>query len=107
MPPTKVELDHRHESLDRVINFGHREQSLRMCHETRCSQQMPSSPFLRSFMACRLKTHFVILSSILRGSNMNVGSTTRLRSAPGRSCDMMCERTTIVHKLVCGFLSRI
>ena len=25
MPPTKVELDYRHESLDGVVNFGHRE----------------------------------------------------------------------------------
>lgn len=25
MPPTKVELDHRHESLDGVVNFGHGE----------------------------------------------------------------------------------
>lgn len=25
MPPTKVELDNRHESLDRVVNFGHGE----------------------------------------------------------------------------------
>lgn len=40
-----------------------------------------------------MKTYLVILSSILRGSNINVGSTTRLRSAPGRNCDMMCDRT--------------
>ena len=25
MPPTKVELDNRHESLDGVVNFGHGE----------------------------------------------------------------------------------
>jgi len=25
MPSTEVELDHRHESLDGVVNFGHRE----------------------------------------------------------------------------------
>jgi hypothetical protein len=41
----------------------------------------------------RTITHFVILSSMLRGSNMKVGRTTRLRSAPGRSWDMMWERT--------------
>jgi hypothetical protein len=35
----------------------------------------------------------VILSSILLGSRIKVGSTTRLRSAPGRSWEMMCERT--------------
>lgn len=41
----------------------------------------------------RMPTHFVILSSILRGSRIKVGSTTRLRSAPGRSCEIICERT--------------
>jgi hypothetical protein len=33
--------------------------------------------------------YLVILSSMLRGSRMNVGSTTLLKSAPGRSCEMM------------------
>lgn len=37
--------------------------------------------------------HFVILSSIDRGSRMNVGRVTRLRSAPGRNREMMCEST--------------
>lgn len=35
----------------------------------------------------------MIRSSILRGSRMNVGSTTLLRSAPGLSWDMMWDRT--------------
>lgn len=35
----------------------------------------------------------MILSSIDRGSRMKVGSVIRLRSAPGRSCDMICEST--------------
>src|SRR5688572_22590855 len=39
------------------------------------------------------QAHFVILSNIDRGSNMNVGSVTRLKSAPGRSCDIMCMST--------------
>lgn len=37
--------------------------------------------------------YFVILSSILRGSRMKVGSTTLLRSAPGRRFAIMCEST--------------
>jgi hypothetical protein len=35
----------------------------------------------------------VIRSNMERGSRMKVGNVTRLRSAPGRSCDMMCEST--------------
>ena len=38
-------------------------------------------------------SHFVILSSMLRGSRIKVGKTTRLRSAPGLSWEMMWERT--------------
>jgi hypothetical protein len=52
MPSTEVELDHRHESLDRVVNFGHREQSLRMRHETTFGQHMPSGSPPRSSTAC-------------------------------------------------------
>ncbi len=37
--------------------------------------------------------YFVILSSIDLGSRIKVGNVTRLKSAPGRSCEMMCERT--------------
>lgn len=37
--------------------------------------------------------YFVILSSIDLGSRMKVGNVTRLKSAPGRSWEMMCERT--------------
>lgn len=42
------------------------------------------------------KSYFVILSSIDLSSRINVGRVTRDRSAPGRNCEMMCERT------VCG-----
>lgn len=35
----------------------------------------------------------MILSSIDLGSKMNVGRTTLLRSAPGRSCEIIWERT--------------
>ena len=37
--------------------------------------------------------HFVILSSMDLGSKIKVGRVTLLRSAPGRSCDMICEST--------------
>ena len=37
--------------------------------------------------------YFVIRSNIDRGSSMKVGSTTLLRSAPGRSCEMIWEST--------------
>ena len=37
--------------------------------------------------------YFVILSSIDLGSKMKVGRTTLLKSAPGRSCEMIWERT--------------
>lgn len=48
---------------------------------------------------CAMK--FVILSSIDRGSRMKVGSVTLLRSAPGRSWLMMCDRTVSSHLAVC------
>lgn len=37
--------------------------------------------------------YFVILSSIDLGSRMKVGKVTRLKSAPGRSWEMICDRT--------------
>ena len=54
---------------------------------------------LRVLLAPRHKTsvcilaYLVILSSIDRSSKMKVGRVILDRSAPGRSCDMMCERT--------------
>jgi hypothetical protein len=60
-----------------------------MCHETRYGQYIASDG--KSPRSC--DAYFVILSSILRGSKMKVGSTTLLRSAPGRSWEMMCDST--------------
>ena len=40
-------------------------------------------------------TDFVILSNMDLGSRMKVGRVMRLRSAPGRSCDIMWVRTTV------------
>jgi hypothetical protein len=48
-----------------------------------------------------IPAYFVILSSIDLSSSMKVGSVTLDRSAPGRSCEMMCERT------VCESVSRL
>jgi len=53
-----------------------------------------------SFLSGRFPSHLVILSSIERGSRMKVGRVTRLRSAPGRSWLMMCERTGFPSSLV-------
>lgn len=56
-----------------------------MCHET-----------IRALGGCWDQDHgyyLVILSNIDLGSKMKVGSVTLFRSAPGRSCDMMWERT--------------
>ena len=56
-------------------------------------------------------SNFVILSSIDRGSKMNVGRTTLLKSAPGLSWDIIWERTTIYQRCfssVIGFsISRV
>lgn len=56
-----------------------------------------SAPRLESLSNLRLsvsKTYLVILSSMLRGSRIKVGNTTRLRSAPGLNCEMIWESTT-------------
>lgn len=37
--------------------------------------------------------YLVMRSSMLLGSRMKVGRVTLLRSAPGLSCEMMCDRT--------------
>ena len=79
MPATEVELGYGYETLYGVVNLGDGEHSLGMCHEAAYSvsalviQQM------------QVRTHFVMRSSIDRGSRIKVGSVTRLRSAPGRS----------------------
>lgn len=39
------------------------------------------------------KPYFVIRSNMLRGSRMKVGKTTLLRSAPGLSWEMICDKT--------------
>jgi hypothetical protein len=86
VPAAQVELGHSYKSLHRVFNLGEWEHGLGMCHEAAPTVSTSLSLYSRT-------THFVMRSSIDRGSRMKVGSVTRLRSAPGRSCDMMWEST--------------
>lgn len=59
-----------------------------------CAMKLANSPISYELVLGYLDVaHFVILSSIDLGSKMNVGRTTLLRSAPGRSCEMIWERT--------------
>jgi len=58
------------------------------------SSHSSRNPLQPEIGPCR--SYFVILSSMLRGSRMNVGKTTLLRSAPGLSWDMICDRTEAV-----------
>ena len=41
--------------------------------------------------------YLVIRSNMLRGSRMNVGRVTLLKSAPGLSWEMMCPSTAAPH----------
>lgn len=91
MPAAEVELHDGSESLGRVFYIGDREEHLRMAHETinQVSRLLHKAAPGQTEMA----SYLVIRSSILRGSRMKVGRTTRLRSAPGRSWEMMCMST--------------
>lgn len=107
MPTAQVELNNRDESLHRVVYVGDGQKHLWVRHEAAEYQSVHSVPCVafpyfhpwdlgQSFVfikASGLSTHFVMRSSMLRGSRMKVGSTTRLRSAPGRSWEMMWVRT--------------
>lgn len=48
-------------------------------------RQLPSNHYVCAFIIA----YFVILSSMLFGSRMKVGSVIRLRSAPGRNCEII------------------
>lgn len=88
MPATQVELDYGDKSFDRIVNRRHGKEGLGMCHEAVNAHVSTSSP-----IAVDGETHFVMRSSMDRGSSMKVGKVTLLRSAPGRSWEMMCMRT--------------
>lgn len=115
MPAAEIELDDRNESLDRVVDLGNGKEHFGMTHETVASTSAGcwSSSFVILSLSLKAGTgrfgsrgeaDLVILSSMLRGSRMKVGRVTRLKSAPGRSWEMMCVRTAFKHQH--GDLSR-
>jgi hypothetical protein len=59
-----------------------------------CAMKL-SQPSVFYCVPAWLFTNFVMRSSMDRGSRMKVGSVTRLRSAPGRNCDMICMSTVV------------
>lgn len=103
MPAAKVEFDHRDKSLNRVVNVGYGQEHFRMAHETvglplvvTCAMRNRSEAGtldVQSRGEMPGDHYFVMRSSMLRGSRIKVGRTTLLRSAPGRSCCMMCMST--------------
>lgn len=92
MPAAEVEFDDGDEALGGVIDLGNGQQHLRMAHEA-CKRE--SAGWRDKGSGGKQATNLVILSNMLRGSRMKVGRTTLLRSAPGRSWEMMCIRTTL------------
>lgn len=94
VPPTEVELGHSDKALDGVLDVGQWQECLGMGHEA-----VRLSVLFYQGIHRKILSHFVMRSNIDRGSRMKVGRVTRLRSAPGRSCDMMCE-STAVHSYV-------
>lgn len=97
MPSAQVKLNDRNKSFHRIVNCRHRKKRFGMCHEARPWYHQRANPPRASISDEGLidATYLVIRSSMDRGSRIKVGRTTRLRSAPGRNCEMMCERTTI------------
>lgn len=98
MPTTEIELDYGYKALDWVVYRRDVKEHFRVAHEAGVNQQHWTCVWFKTILeksqaAHDGRTHLVILSSILRGSRMKVGRTTRLKSAPGRSCDMICEST--------------
>lgn len=92
MPSAQVELDDRQESLDRIIDVVHWQQSFRMGHK--------AAGFVSAAVAFWVtRAYLVILSSMDLGSNMKVGRVTLLRSAPGLNCDIMCDSTAAAERV--------
>lgn len=90
VPSAQIKLHNGKKSLRRVVDRGHRQQRLWVGHEA-VQRQVSATP--TSLGGGETQTHLVIRSSIDRGSRINVGSVIRLRSAPGRSCEMMWVST--------------
>lgn len=91
VPSAQIETNHRDEAFRRVVHRCYWDQVLWVLHETgRCHY-----PGLSQLKGARhTDSHFVMRSSMLLGSRMNVGKVIRLKSAPGRSCEMMDKRTS-------------
>lgn len=95
VPAAQIEFNYRHESLNGIVDFRDRQEHFGVAHEAvrgllasmgQCSTAETVKETVGSYL--------VIRSSMLRGSKMKVGSTTLLKSAPGRSCDIMWDKTT-------------
>ena len=88
VPATQVEFDDGDEAVDGNVHVRDGKKHLRMAHEAKSRQKDAVlafiSPVLSLVHSFKIP-YLVIRSSMLRGSRMNVGSTTRLKSAPGRS----------------------
>ena len=93
MPATQIELDHPQKSFCRILDVRNGEENLWMAHKTRVVRVRTEIKRSKGFPR---RAYLVMRSSMLRGSRMKVGRTTRLRSAPGRSWEMMCVRTAAV-----------
>lgn len=90
VPTAQVEFDHGDESFDRVVWLKHGQESIRVSHKTVVFHV--NNPAKRP-KRVSVDTNLVMRSSMDLGSSKKVGRVTRERSAPGRSWDMMCERT--------------
>lgn len=85
VPSAQVEFDDRDEAFGRVVYRRGGKECLRMLHKT--------TPLLAPGWDPSEGPYFVIRSSIDRGSSIKVGRVILLRSAPGRSWEMMDKRT--------------
>lgn len=81
MPTAKIEFGDGNKSVQRVFDLWHWQQSLWVRHEAGCIRVS----YAHSSYQASLLPYLVILSSMERGSRMNVGRVTLLRSAPGLS----------------------
>lgn len=102
VPAAEVELDDGNKSFMGVVDFGDGQEHFGVAHEA-SRRRISYREGVRSARALSGRdriglTYLVIRSNILRGSSMKVGSTTLLRSAPGRRFAMMCESTAATRK---------
>lgn len=87
MPAAQVKLDYGDESLDRIVYLGDREKHFGVAHEAvnRFVNFSMRHYQCKGLLSRIPSSYLVIRSSILRGSRINVGRTTLLKSAPGRN----------------------